>query len=134
MVRALPPAWPSDLSRGLRAVELKLRCDLTAHIVVITHAAERTLAPSSRGNRQRQVPRRGPGVGHWEAVLMPDMAVNLPGEPVAPPRMLQLEPVGQCNLRCQMCALQFRQDGPPYGPPAFMDFDLFVRLVEESPQ
>ena len=31
------------------------------------------------------------------------------------PTYLQIEPVGQCNLRCQMCAIQFRQDGPPYG-------------------
>ena len=38
------------------------------------------------------------------------------------PTYLQIEPVGQCNLRCQMCAIQFRQDGPPYGPLAFMAF------------
>src|SRR5205085_3373890 len=37
------------------------------------------------------------------------------------PTYIQLEPVGQCNLRCQMCSIQFRQDGPPYGPLAFMD-------------
>ncbi len=49
------------------------------------------------------------------------------------PRFLQLEPVGQCNLRCQMCPIQFRQDGPPFGPPAFMDFDLFKRIVGEFP-
>src|SRR4051812_2874856 len=49
------------------------------------------------------------------------------------PKFLQVEPVGQCNLRCQMCPIQFRRDGPPYGPPAFMDFDLFTRLVDESP-
>lgn len=42
------------------------------------------------------------------------------------PRFLQVEPVGQCNLRCQMCPIQFRQDGPPHGPPAFMDFDVFT--------
>ncbi len=40
------------------------------------------------------------------------------------PNFLQVEPVGQCNLRCQMCAIQFRQDGPPFGSPAFMDFDV----------
>ena len=49
------------------------------------------------------------------------------------PRFLQVEPVGQCNLRCQMCPIQFRQDGPPHGPPAFMDFDLFTRLVDQFP-
>jgi MoaA/NifB/PqqE/SkfB family radical SAM enzyme len=50
-----------------------------------------------------------------------------------PPRFLQIEPVGQCNLRCTMCAIQFRQDGPPNGPPAFLDFDLFLRLLDGAP-
>lgn len=52
------------------------------------------------------------------------MAVNLPS-------YVQIEPVGQCNLRCQMCSIQFRQDGPPYGPPAFMEFEAFTRLVDQ---
>jgi MoaA/NifB/PqqE/SkfB family radical SAM enzyme len=47
------------------------------------------------------------------------------------PRFLQLEPVGQCNLRCQMCPIQFRRDGPPYGPPAFMAFETFRSVLEE---
>jgi MoaA/NifB/PqqE/SkfB family radical SAM enzyme len=47
------------------------------------------------------------------------------------PTYLQIEPVGQCNLRCQMCPIQFRQDGPPNGPPAFMKFEVFTRLVDE---
>jgi radical SAM protein with 4Fe4S-binding SPASM domain len=47
------------------------------------------------------------------------------------PTYLQVEPVGQCNLRCQMCAIQFRQDGPPYGPLAFMDFAEFTRLIDQ---
>ncbi|HMF36162.1 MAG TPA: radical SAM protein, partial [Isosphaeraceae bacterium] len=49
------------------------------------------------------------------------------------PRFLQVEPVGQCNLRCQMCPIQFRQDGPLHGPPAFMDFDVFTRLIDQFP-
>lgn len=49
------------------------------------------------------------------------------------PRFLQVEPVGQCNLRCQMCPIQFRQDGPPHGPPAFMDFDVFTHLIDQFP-
>ncbi|HVX59685.1 MAG TPA: radical SAM protein [Pirellulales bacterium] len=49
------------------------------------------------------------------------------------PEYLQLEPVGQCNLRCQMCAIQFRQDGPSNGSPAFMEFETFVRIVEQFP-
>jgi radical SAM protein with 4Fe4S-binding SPASM domain len=49
------------------------------------------------------------------------------------PKFLQVEPVGQCNLRCQMCAIQFRQDGPPFGPPAFMDFDVYTRLLDQFP-
>lgn len=47
------------------------------------------------------------------------------------PRFLQIEPVGECNLRCQMCPIQFRREGRPYGPPAFMDFELFCELVEQ---
>lgn len=47
------------------------------------------------------------------------------------PSFLQIEPVGECNLRCQMCPIQFRREGRPYGPPAFMDFALYCRLVEQ---
>ncbi|MGN6562403.1 MAG: radical SAM/SPASM domain-containing protein [Thermomicrobiales bacterium] len=47
------------------------------------------------------------------------------------PAFVQIEPVGQCNLRCQMCAIQFRTDGPPYGPPAFMPFERFTSLVDQ---
>ena len=50
-----------------------------------------------------------------------------------PPSFLQVEPVGQCNLRCQMCPIQFRKDGPPYGPPAFMDFDRYTKLLDQLP-
>ena len=32
------------------------------------------------------------------------------------PRFLQVEPVGQCNLRCQMCPIQFRQRRPAARP------------------
>src|SRR5437868_7850127 len=49
------------------------------------------------------------------------------------PSSVQIEPVGQCNLRCQMCPIQFRTDGPPYGPPAFMAFDEFTRLFDQFP-
>ncbi|MCA9872088.1 MAG: radical SAM protein, partial [Anaerolineales bacterium] len=47
------------------------------------------------------------------------------------PTYVQIEPVGQCNLRCQMCPIQFRRDGPPYGPPAFMPFETFTSLVDQ---
>lgn len=49
------------------------------------------------------------------------------------PAYLQIEPVGQCNLRCEMCAIQFRRDGPPHGAPAFMEFETFVRILEQFP-
>lgn len=49
------------------------------------------------------------------------------------PTFLQLEPVGQCNLRCRMCPVQFRRDGPPHGPLAFMPFDDFTRIVSSYP-
>src|SRR5260370_5114154 len=47
------------------------------------------------------------------------------------PTYVQIELVGQCNLRCEMCSIQFRQDGPPYGPLVFMDFEQFTRLVDQ---
>ena len=47
------------------------------------------------------------------------------------PTYVQIEPVGQCNLRCQMCSIQFRKDGPPFGPPAFMDFETFVHIIDQ---
>ena len=47
------------------------------------------------------------------------------------PTYVQIEPVGQCNLRCQMCSIQFRQDGPPYGPPAFMAFETFMQTIDQ---
>lgn len=46
------------------------------------------------------------------------------------PKYIQIEPVGQCNLRCTMCSIQFRTDGPPYGPPAFMEFPVFTNLID----
>lgn len=46
------------------------------------------------------------------------------------PTFLQIEPVGQCNLRCQMCPIQFRREGPPHGRPAFLDFDKFTQLID----
>lgn len=49
------------------------------------------------------------------------------------PTFVQIEPVGQCNLRCKMCAIQFREDGPPHGPLAFMDFAKFTDLVDQFP-
>ncbi len=51
---------------------------------------------------------------------------------IPPPRFLQIEPVGQCNLRCQMCPIQFRRDGPPHGPPAFLPYEEFCRLVDDA--
>ncbi len=53
--------------------------------------------------------------------------------PVKLPTYIQIEPVGQCNLRCQMCPIQFRQDGPPYGPLAFMPFEKYTALIDQFP-
>src|SRR5256714_14052282 len=47
------------------------------------------------------------------------------------PGYVQIEPVGQCNLRCQMCSIQFRKAGPPYGPPAFMEFETFISIIDQ---
>lgn len=46
------------------------------------------------------------------------------------PRFVQIEPVGQCNLRCTMCPIVHRRDGPPWGPPAFIALATFRRLVD----
>lgn len=46
-------------------------------------------------------------------------------------RFAQIEPVGQCNLRCRMCPIQFREDGTPNGPLAFMAYETFCRLLDE---
>jgi MoaA/NifB/PqqE/SkfB family radical SAM enzyme len=48
------------------------------------------------------------------------------------PEYIQIEPVGQCNLRCQMCPIQYRNDGPEGGAPAFMSFELFQKIIDES--
>ncbi len=50
---------------------------------------------------------------------------------LALPKQVQIEPVGQCNLRCQMCTIRFRREGPPYGPPALMQPGLFRDLVNQ---
>ncbi|HEX5103083.1 MAG TPA: radical SAM protein [Pirellulaceae bacterium] len=47
------------------------------------------------------------------------------------PQFLQIEPVGQCNLRCQMCPVQFRRDGPAGGGMAGMDYSVFTRLIDQ---
>lgn len=47
------------------------------------------------------------------------------------PRFAQIEPVGQCNLRCKMCPIQFRAVGAPGQPRAFMEFSVFCRLIDQ---
>lgn len=49
------------------------------------------------------------------------------------PDSVQIEPVGQCNLRCRMCPVRFRGTGEPGEPRAFMDFDVFRRLLDQFP-
>lgn len=49
------------------------------------------------------------------------------------PRFVQIEPVGQCNLRCRMCPVTYRGDGAPGAPPAFIDEAVFRRLVDGFP-
>jgi MoaA/NifB/PqqE/SkfB family radical SAM enzyme len=51
-------------------------------------------------------------------------------QPPPLPRFAQIEPVGQCNLRCRMCPIQFRPDGGD-GPAAFMPFDTFRALLDQ---
>jgi MoaA/NifB/PqqE/SkfB family radical SAM enzyme len=56
--------------------------------------------------------------------------MNAP-ELLALPRFAQIEPVGECNLACRMCPIQYRSDGRPHGPPAFMAFATFAALLDE---
>lgn len=49
------------------------------------------------------------------------------------PGFLQIEPVGQCNLRCRMCPVQFRTDGAHGEPPAFMRYIDFCRIIDQFP-
>jgi radical SAM protein with 4Fe4S-binding SPASM domain len=55
-------------------------------------------------------------------------------EAVALPHFVQIEPVGQCNLRCRMCPIQFRTDGAPGQPRAFMSFAMFRELIDQFPE
>ena len=50
------------------------------------------------------------------------------------PSFMQVEPVGQCNLRCTMCPIQFRHDEPADGAPAYMNFEKYRRLVDGFPK
>jgi len=50
------------------------------------------------------------------------------------PRFLQIEPVGECNLRCRMCPVRFREDGGPGRPPAMMAFADFCAVLDQFPQ
>lgn len=84
-----------------------------------SEAARHASRPPSRLKRQRAEQRRQPAEQRHDAAATPL------------PTYVQMEPVGQCNLRCQMCPIQFREDGPPHGPPAFMDFDTFTQLIDE---
>jgi MoaA/NifB/PqqE/SkfB family radical SAM enzyme len=53
--------------------------------------------------------------------------------PLPLPRFVQIEPVGQCNLRCQMCPIAYRPDGLPGSPPAFIEVNTFRQLVDSFP-
>jgi MoaA/NifB/PqqE/SkfB family radical SAM enzyme len=43
------------------------------------------------------------------------------------PQYVQIEPVGQCNLRCRMCPVVYREERPP----AFMSYEVFCTLLEQ---
>ncbi len=69
---------------------------------------------------------------------VPLRVVAVPAPPpvgAAPmPSYLQIEPVGQCNLRCRMCPVVYREEGAigaGGNPPAFMPFDTYRRILDE---
>ena len=43
------------------------------------------------------------------------------------PRFVQIEPVGQCNLKCRMCPVVYRDEKPP----AFMPYEVFCGLIDQ---
>jgi MoaA/NifB/PqqE/SkfB family radical SAM enzyme len=47
------------------------------------------------------------------------------------PSYLQIEPVGQCNLRCKMCPINFRDDKPLHGSKKLMPYELFTGLIDQ---
>jgi MoaA/NifB/PqqE/SkfB family radical SAM enzyme len=42
------------------------------------------------------------------------------------PQFVQIEPVGQCNLKCRMCPVVYRDEKPP----AFMSFEAYCRVLD----
>jgi radical SAM protein with 4Fe4S-binding SPASM domain len=53
--------------------------------------------------------------------------------PTPLPRFVQIEPVGQCNLRCKMCPVAYRDERGAGGGPAFMSFDTFCSVLAQFP-
>ncbi|HYW53944.1 MAG TPA: radical SAM protein [Dongiaceae bacterium] len=45
------------------------------------------------------------------------------------PRFVQIEPVGECNLRCRMCPVRYREVTN-----AFMAWDAYARVVDQLPE
>ena len=52
--------------------------------------------------------------------------------PLPGPTYVQIEPVGQCNLKCRMCPINFRDDTELSGHTGrkMMDFDQYCRIVD----
>lgn len=59
------------------------------------------------------------------------MPITVQRDDVMLPAFVQIEPVGQCNLRCEMCSIRLRRAGPPFGPPAFMRLSAFKKIIDE---
>ena len=61
------------------------------------------------------------------ATRPPPVSERVPG-----PTYVQIEPVGECNLRCTMCPINYRDDHPLNGSRhKMMDFDLFRSIVDQ---
>lgn len=88
-----------------------------------------------RAGLQRQREGAASGIGSASAGAAIGAAIGIaPPRPATPlPSFLQIEPVGQCNLRCRMCPIEFRPESADGAPPAFADFDLFARTLDQFP-
>jgi MoaA/NifB/PqqE/SkfB family radical SAM enzyme len=60
-----------------------------------------------------------------------DRVISAGSYQIATPTYVQIEPVGQCNLRCKMCPINFREDKPLVGTSKMMQYELYTRLVDQ---
>ena len=76
--------------------------------------------------------RSQPAAG-YQVVRMPLRSTPrpFPADELELPRHVQIEPVGQCNLRCAMCPIELRPESEPGRAPAHISVGVFKRLIDQ---